>query len=73
MVNGLVKLNLKTSIQKQSKVAESFFVNSRERLTKIKKEISSLQLAEKNVVIWGGTGKAANFIQHYDLDDTRFP
>jgi len=39
----------------------------------IKKELGRLGLAYKNVVLWGGTGKSAAFINLYNLTADRFP
>lgn len=73
VVNGLVKLSIEKKIYDQLTASKQFSkqaVNSKESVTKELRDLSSTGL---RVAIWGGTGKAATFIQHYELDSNQFP
>ena len=54
-----------------SSEATGFFARSNENIARVREQLD--MLAGKNVAIWGGTGKAAAFINSYKLDAGRFP
>ena len=73
VVNGLVKLSVEKKIYDQLMASKKFSrqaVNSKERVAE---ELRDLSSAGVRLVVWGGTGKAATFIQHYGLDSNLFP
>ncbi|MEM0951276.1 MAG: class I SAM-dependent methyltransferase [Cyanobacteria bacterium P01_H01_bin.74] len=62
--------------QKQSKhhrLASLFCKKARQTDSSIQEQLHELVEANQRVAIWGGTGKAAAFINRYSLDADRFP
>lgn len=53
--------------------AADFHARARASRETIREQLADLVSSEKRIAIWGGAGKAAAFIAHYDLDAVRFP
>ena len=73
VVNGLVKLSVEKKIDDQLTASKQFSRQAVKSKELVAKELSDLSSAGLKLVIWGGTGKAATFIQHYELDSNQFP
>lgn len=73
VVNGLVRLSVNREAVQQGKDAQIFSKLTQTSKQNIIAELNSLFESEQSLAIWGGTGKAATFIQHYQLDNDRFP
>ena len=73
VVNGLVRLSLGDDMVTQFEQTKKFFKHTAKNTKNISAELEKLSSSEQKVVIWGGTGKAATFIQHYGLDREKFP
>jgi hypothetical protein len=71
VIYGITKLNVngKVNAQKTHRFAQGT-VQSR---IKIREQLGQLANEGLNVVIWGGTGKAATFIHQFNADAKRFP
>ena len=52
---------------------KKFFKRTKSSLTNLKSQLKAIVASGKTVTIWGGTGKAAAFINHFQLDSTNFP
>ena len=73
VVNGLVLLSIDPNAVRQCENTQKFSKLTMESKETIIGELYSLSSSKNRLVIWGGTGKAATFIQHYQLDNNRFP
>jgi hypothetical protein len=73
VVNGLVRLSVNRDAVQQGKDAQTFSKLTQTSKQNIIAELNSLSGSGQSLAIWGGTGKAATFIQHYQLDKDRFP
>jgi hypothetical protein len=50
-------------------IADTFTKKARDSVERVKEQLN----AETNVVLWGGTGKSAAFINNHKLDAAHFP
>jgi hypothetical protein len=66
VIFALVKLGIPAVNLERSEAAYSFWQRSMANKIKIEKQLVNLDAEGKRVAIWGGTGKAAAFINHYD-------
>lgn len=73
VVYGLVKLNISNRLIKGEEKARKFYEGVEKSINSIKAQLSQIAESKKKVVIWGGTGKAAAFMNHYGADAERFP
>ena len=73
VVNGLVRLSVDCGAVDQGRNTQKFSKLTLESKVTIMGELNSLSSSEETLVIWGGTGKGATFMQHYQLDRNRFP
>ncbi len=73
VVNGLVKLSVEKKIYDQITASKKFSMQTGNSKERVAEELRSLSSSGHRLVIWGGTGKAATFIQHYGLDSNQFP
>jgi hypothetical protein len=53
--------------------AQTFLQGANAALQTICEQLDMLCIQQKRVVVWGGTGKAAAFMQRYGMDAARFP
>lgn len=73
VIYGLVKLAVPTeflSVRSDALTFKKKAINSRGTISS---QMQKLYTQGKSVAIWGGTGKAAAFIQYNDIDAVRFP
>jgi hypothetical protein len=73
VIYGLVDLGLNSLESENMKRSTLFLDNSFKNHKTILKEIKNLSDKYQSVVVWGGSGKAAFFINHFLLDRYRFP
>ena len=73
VVYGLVKLDVRADLRQQALSANEFAVRSAENKNVIRRQLKELASSGKRVAIWGGTGKAAAFMHHYEVDRVNFP
>ncbi len=71
IVSGLCRTSGNSAQVAQARHATEFRLEAAERAVRLSAQID--ELADNNVAIWGGTGKAAAFINSYGLDAARFP
>ena len=57
----------------QMRKRNSFFEKSKESVSLIQSQLRNLALSGKKTVIWGGTGKAAAFINLFNANSSDFP
>lgn len=53
--------------------AKEFYLQAHQMDQQVSAQLTTLAESGKRVAIWGGTGKAATFINRYGVDKTRFP
>jgi hypothetical protein len=53
--------------------AKTFYTQTRQLDTQVCAQLTALADSGKRVAVWGGTGKAATFINRYGVDKDRFP
>ncbi len=73
MVYGLCHLGGTPERTEQAEIAAAFHSHSRQARATIAGQLDRLCADGKGVAIWGGTGKAAAFINYYGADAARFP
>jgi hypothetical protein len=73
VVYALVRLDIPATMQERGKKSITFAQTSAISRTTIRAQLSTLALEGKTVAIWGGTGKAAAFINQFGADAARFP
>ena len=73
VVCALVELGVNEGIVNQSNVSKDFSQSTRISINTISDQLVALSKSSKTVVIWGGTGKSAAFINHFNADANRFP
>ncbi len=72
VIFALIELGVKAGELIRGRKAADFFDRVKENTARIKAQLHDLRVAKKRVAIWGGTGKAAAFINHYKLDPGYF-
>ncbi|MBI82266.1 MAG: methyltransferase [Planctomycetaceae bacterium] len=73
VISGLVRLGDSPSMVTYAKEATRFRIGSREAKETVGRQLDELAATGQRVAIWGGTGKAAAFINNYAVDAKRFP
>lgn len=73
VVFALVRLGISDSMKKHAQSAQAFFQVANVNRARIRRQIDEWAVSGKRVAIWGGTGKAAAFIQQFTADAERFP
>jgi hypothetical protein len=73
VVFGLCRLSGDARHQGVARAASGFQRRTGDALVTICRQLDLLHASGKPVVIWGGTGKSAAFINRYGLDAERFP
>ncbi len=73
VVYGLVRLGVTPSATARADCALRFERQAVESVVTIRAQLDDLAAQGLTVAIWGGTGKAAAFIQRYGVDADRFP
>lgn len=71
VIFALVKAGLNNNHARLADESGDFFIQSRSNVDSIRKQLDSF--AGKKIAIWGGTGKAAAFMNTYGLDFRMFP
>lgn len=70
---GLVKFSPVDQAMQLAQQANAFLRNSKLGKARIQKQLETLFESGAPVAIWGGTGKAASFLNYYEVDAARFP
>jgi hypothetical protein len=73
VISAFLRLGNKSISKTIAQEAEQYQRHARESLGVIKKQLEALSQSGRTVVIWGGTGKSAAFMNRYGCDSTRFP
>jgi hypothetical protein len=73
VVFALVRLHVPESSRACAASADSFSRRTRESGNAIRAQLDELVAQNRQVAIWGGTGKAAAFIHQFGADAKRFP
>lgn len=73
VVFGLMRLGSGSDHLKHAIEAQGFFYGAQQAYGIIRRQLSALYESKRRTAIWGGTGKAAAFMQRYELDAQRFP
>lgn len=66
-------IKIKNNIQTNLQIAKNFYIKSQQSILTIQQELTELYNSKEKIAIWGGTGKAANFMHLFNVDDIRFP
>ncbi|QDU81045.1 tRNA (guanine-N(7)-)-methyltransferase [Polystyrenella longa] len=73
VVMGLASFGKETESIEVAQEAIQFSHGAMEAKNRVRTQLKNLQAAGKRIAIWGGTGKAASFINQFDLDEKSFP
>ena len=73
VVFALVDLTVPSGSTRNVDLATQFEERSHVSRFEIKQQLDKLKAADAKVAIWGGTGKAAAFMQYFDVDPDSFP
>lgn len=73
VIFGQVRLGAKVEQAKHAEEAAGFLAAAQRSRMTIESQLESLYRSGLRVVIWGGTGKSAAFMNRYGADVTRFP
>ncbi len=73
VICGLIKLKPKQKQLDIDLLAEEISKKIASGLTEIPKKLSYLVSTGKRIAIWGGTGKCAAFMHHYNVSEKDFP
>ncbi|MBO6566883.1 MAG: methyltransferase domain-containing protein [Pseudomonadales bacterium] len=70
---GLVAIAPEEKSKNRVAEASKFRLAALDSISRVGRQLELLAKADKSIVIWGGTGKAAAFMHYYGLDIERFP
>lgn len=70
---ALVRLGVSDTAPTRASAASEFSISSRQAVIDISDQVDQLAASGSRVAVWGGTGKAAAFINRFGLDAVRFP
>ena len=73
VIFGFLRLGDKPTQIEHAREARTFFQGAQEAHHTIRTQLSELYTQGKRIAVWGGTGKSAAFMQHYEMDAARFP
>ena len=73
VITGLVKLKPKSTQINNYKSSKNTSIDLYNNLKNIKLELKELIHRKMKIAIWGGTGKCAAFMHHYDIKMDDFP
>lgn len=73
VICGIARLGHNREGINHAGAAQLFRRNARRALVRIGQQLDELHHSGRCVAIWGGTGKAAAFMNHYGVDTDRFP
>lgn len=73
VIFALVKLSVPDVLKSRANESNNFNVNSVLSRERIRAQLRNLYSEKKSIAIWGGTGKAAAFINQFQVDALRFP
>ena len=73
VVFALVELTVPNGIAESADLATRFEQRSHSSRLEIQQHLGVLKAGGANVAIWGGTGKAAAFMQYFSVDPEDFP
>ncbi len=73
VIYGLAHFEPQARQAMHARQAVSFAKRTTSDQQRVKQQLDDLARSGRGVAIWGGTGKAAAFINRYGLDATRFP
>ena len=73
VVYALVRLGVAAPLRERARAAAGFAAAAVESRDGIRRQLDALHASGRTVAVWGGTGKAAAFINHFDADARRFP
>jgi Methyltransferase domain/C-methyltransferase C-terminal domain len=73
VISGLVRLGGDRKSSQFARQASEFREGARRAKVQIGRQLNELASSGRSVAIWGGTGKAAAFINYFRVDARRFP
>jgi hypothetical protein len=74
VIYGFVKMGARSPARlRHTEEAHNFQISTGRSADTITQQLDEIHQSGKRVVIWGGTGKGAAFINHYQVDADRFP
>nr|WP_240951612.1 MULTISPECIES: class I SAM-dependent methyltransferase [unclassified Prochlorococcus] len=73
VICGLVELTPSAEQTELSKNADIYFSATSNAINQIKRELFDFRKAGQSLAIWGGTGKCAAFMHHYDISSADIP
>lgn len=73
VVYGYARLGIGQEGRKLTQESVEFFTQAQAVDTDVKAQLNALAARGNTIAFWGGTGKAASFINRYEADAERFP
>lgn len=73
VICGLVELTPSAEQANISKIADLYFSHTTTSISQIRCELDHLQEKGEQIAIWGGTGKCAAFMHHYQISKSEIP
>ena len=73
VICGLVRLGPPVTPVEIARQTREFRTNANEAVTTIRGQLDELAKSGQRIAVWGGTGKAAAFMNRYGVDAERFP
>ena len=73
VVSGLVELGLSEKQKRLHATANSYLHACYDKRNLVHSTCRDIKTVEETIAVWGGTGKAATFMQHYGLDESLCP
>jgi hypothetical protein len=72
VIHAIARLGGNSAAAERAKGAQQFLAATDAAIPVIRKQLDEMHSGGKQVVVWGGTGKSASFMQRYALDAQRF-
>jgi 2-polyprenyl-3-methyl-5-hydroxy-6-metoxy-1,4-benzoquinol methylase len=73
VISGIVRFGSESSTASIAATANQFRARAKQAKQTVGKQLSEIHRSGRRVVIWGGTGKAAAFMNYFGVDADRFP
>ncbi len=73
VVYGVATVGVEGERTRIASEAIAFAADTRRKLGNVREQLDRLLEQERQIALWGGTGKSAAFINHFGLDAGRFP
>ena len=73
VIYSVLSLGPSVEASEQAVWTKNFFKRTKSSIATVKSQLKAVIASGKKIAVWGGTGKAAAFINHYQLELADFP